>query len=73
MQLIRFGEKGKEKPGILLGGTRFDCSQYFQDWDREFFQSGGIRSLDELLSDKGNTLPIVPEEERWGLVFQDLV
>ena len=36
MRLIRFGEAGAEKPGVLENKNRLDLSEYFSDWDRNF-------------------------------------
>jgi 2-keto-4-pentenoate hydratase/2-oxohepta-3-ene-1,7-dioic acid hydratase in catechol pathway len=65
MRLLRFGNSGHEKPGILLKGKRKDLSAWFKDWDRNFFQQNGINELDNLLK-KNLYLPDVPENERWG-------
>lgn len=65
MKLIRFGEPGKEKPGLLLGGKRKDLSGHFRDWDREFFRDQGLEKVKKLMA--GNVaLPDVPEGARWG-------
>jgi hypothetical protein len=46
MKLIRFGEPGGEKPGILLeDGTRLDASAFGADYDESFFGKGGVVSL----------------------------
>jgi 2-keto-4-pentenoate hydratase/2-oxohepta-3-ene-1,7-dioic acid hydratase in catechol pathway len=46
MKLIRFGEHGKEKPGLLLeDGTRADVSDAGIDYDESFFGAGGLESL----------------------------
>src|SRR6187431_2609191 len=34
MKLIRFGEAGKEKPGILIGEKRFDVSSIVADYKK---------------------------------------
>jgi 2,4-didehydro-3-deoxy-L-rhamnonate hydrolase len=66
MKLIRFGDVGNEKPGILdSNGIRKDLSQQFTDWDRSFFQSGGMDILKSLLQ-KNTALPDVPENARWA-------
>ena len=47
MKLIRFGEPGKEKPGLILpGGARVDVSEFVSDYDEEFFEAGGISRLE---------------------------
>lgn len=66
MRLIRFGELGKERPGILTGdGTRKDLSAHFSDWDSAFW-SGGPKQLADVLRTHGDTLPSVPDDARWG-------
>lgn len=66
MQLIRFGEIGKEKPGILTkDGRRKDVSHLFKDWDRQCFQQFGFDAIvNQLKEAKG--LPDVPENARWA-------
>ncbi len=67
MKLIRFGEFGKEKPGVLAAdGQRQDCSAYFEDWNCSFFQNDGLEKLGRLLAEKGDQLPTVPADVRWG-------
>ena len=66
MKLIRFGEVGREKPGILdAQGRRKDLSDTFGDWDRAFFQVDGLAALRAYLATAPN-LPDVPAEARWG-------
>lgn len=66
MKLIRFGERGAEKPGIVdSNGTRKDLSQHFSDWDRTFFQNGGLEKVKSLI-EQNPTLPDVPENARWA-------
>jgi 2,4-didehydro-3-deoxy-L-rhamnonate hydrolase len=64
MKLLRFGEQGNEKPGVLLNGIRKDCSAYFTDWNNAFFQNNGLEKLADLLKTKGDSLPNVSENER---------
>lgn len=66
MKLIRFGERGREKPGILLDGCRKDLSEHFQDWNHDFFQNAGLATLEEIIDLHGMMLPDVPEGARWG-------
>jgi len=66
MKLVRFGDVGNEKPGIITGnGKRKDLSAVFRDWDREFFQNGGIERLRKMLPDVSQ-FPDVPDEVRWA-------
>jgi len=67
MRLIRFGEKGKEKPGIIdADNTRYDLSGYFNDWDSSFFEQNGLEKLKELIDLKKTSLPVVDDEMRLG-------
>lgn len=66
MKLIRFGERGMEKPGVLTDqGHRKDCSALFADWNRDFFQHGGLERL-RAWNAKLDELPEVPPAARWG-------
>lgn len=64
MKLIRFGKQGAEKPGILdKQGKKRDLSIEFSDWDRSFFQNGGLEKLRGLDMEK---YPEVDSKERLG-------
>ena len=46
MRLIRFGDEGREEPGVLLpDGRRIDASGEFTDYDEGFFGTGGLEAL----------------------------
>jgi 2,4-didehydro-3-deoxy-L-rhamnonate hydrolase len=66
MKLIRFGEKGKEKPGIHLDGKNYDVSGFIKDFDESFFANGGIPHLGWMLAKHENMLPEIPEATRLG-------
>ncbi|MDX2190794.1 MAG: fumarylacetoacetate hydrolase family protein [Bacteroidota bacterium] len=66
MKLVRFGETGTEKPGVLIDGKRYDVSSYFTDWNSHFFQNNGLKKLQELISEKKHSLIEVPSNVRWG-------
>jgi 2-keto-4-pentenoate hydratase/2-oxohepta-3-ene-1,7-dioic acid hydratase in catechol pathway len=67
MKLIRHGERGKEKPGVLLAdGTRVDVSGFGADYDEAFFRNGGLRSLAAWLKSNAASAPRVPSSVRWG-------
>jgi 2-keto-4-pentenoate hydratase/2-oxohepta-3-ene-1,7-dioic acid hydratase in catechol pathway len=52
MRLIRFGDEGREEPGVLLAdGRRIDASGEFLDYDEGFFGSGGMEALAEWVAD----------------------
>jgi len=67
MNLIRYGERGSEKPGVFINGTRRDLSAEFRDWNSSFFDDGGIESLRNLLRRRSlDSFPEVPQAVRWG-------
>ena len=50
MKLIRFGEPGREKPGVILeNGKRIDVSAAVTDYDEAFFGGGGLDRLRDWL------------------------
>jgi 2,4-didehydro-3-deoxy-L-rhamnonate hydrolase len=58
MKLIRLGETGREKPGVLLDdGMRIDVSQVVSDYDEEFFCGGGVEALRRWLDRNESTAP----------------
>ncbi len=67
MKLIRFGEAGKEKPGIILNEKWYDVSSFVKDYDEAFFENNGLDNLKEKLSSNPE-LPEVPANTRLGSV-----
>jgi len=46
MELVRLGERGREKPGVVVGDGRIkDCSAHVADYDHAFFAGGGLEQL----------------------------
>ena len=65
MKLIRFGQLGKVKPGIInKKGQRLDVSGFGQDYTEEFFESNGVKRLITWLSKNIDNCPKVSENER---------
>jgi len=65
MKLIRFGEPGKEKPGILIGKKRYDVSSIVTDYNEAFFEEGGLAMLRRVLG-RNPFLPEVGADVRLG-------
>jgi len=67
MKLIRFGEIGREKPGVLLeDGTRLDASGFGPDYDEEFFATDGLTKLRNWLARQGASALRVRRSVRLG-------
>ena len=55
MKLIRFGEPGSEKPGLVLDDTYIDASEFCSDYNEDFFRKDGLTGLQTWYSkNKGN-------------------
>ncbi|MBC7846426.1 MAG: fumarylacetoacetate hydrolase family protein [Flavobacterium sp.] len=65
MKLIRFGEAGKEKPGVLIGEKRFDVSSIVADYNEAFFEENGLENLKKAL-EMNPSLPEVDAAVRLG-------
>jgi 2-keto-4-pentenoate hydratase/2-oxohepta-3-ene-1,7-dioic acid hydratase in catechol pathway len=57
MKLIRFGNAGNEKPGLIIGDKHFDVSSFVKDYNEDFFQQDGLNNLTDFLK----TNPVLPE------------
>ena len=67
MKLVRFGERGNEKPGVLLDdGTRVDVSASGMDYDEEFFGGEGVERLRRWVEKNAGDLPRVESAVRLG-------
>lgn len=66
MKLIRFGETGKEKPGVHIAGKNYDVSGFIKDYDEFFFAHGGIQHLGWMLAQHETMLPEIPAGARMG-------
>ncbi|MEN8262967.1 MAG: fumarylacetoacetate hydrolase family protein [Nitrospirota bacterium] len=66
MKLIRFGERLKEKPGIIIANVKLDVSSFGEDYDESFFGNDGIARLEKWLNNITGELPKVPDSVRLG-------
>lgn len=67
MRLIRFGEAGSEKPGVVHSdGARIDASGFGQDYDENFFAGDGLERLQKWVDSNGSAAPQVPDNVRLG-------
>jgi len=65
MKLIRFGEAGKEKTGVIINDKRYDTSAFGEDYNEQFFETGGLGRLADFLK-ANNDLPQVNDDVRLG-------
>lgn len=64
MKLIRFGQPGQEKPGVIINNKRYDVSHLITDYNEDFFSGDALENLKKDI-ETGN-LPEVSDEERLG-------
>ena len=64
MKLVRIGALNQEKPAVLKNGQYVDVSGYFQDFNENFFESDGLKRLEDVLASK--ELPIIQSPSRLG-------
>jgi 2,4-diketo-3-deoxy-L-fuconate hydrolase len=66
MLLIRHGQPGQEKPGLVLDGYRYDLSQFGEDFDEKFFASDGLARLAAFVDVQRELLLPIPPTTRLG-------
>ncbi len=66
MKLIRHGSPGNEKTGVVVNGMNYDCSPFCNDYNEQFFASGGLKGLQQFVEEQKDKLPPVPEQVRIG-------
>ena len=64
MKLFRFGEIGNEKPGVIIDEVLYDVSQFVEDYNEYFFETGGVEKLNQLLREVKDKLPKIPLASR---------
>ncbi len=71
MKLIRFGEPGKEKPGLLLSnGKRIDASAFGEDYGEAFLGGDGLSRLAAWAGVNADKAPVVAHSVRLGAPIQ---
>jgi 2,4-didehydro-3-deoxy-L-rhamnonate hydrolase len=66
MKLIRFGDAGKEKPGIAIDNAYYDASTFGEDYNEHFFETQGLERLQQYLDYNKKNLQKIPEGKRIG-------
>jgi 2,4-didehydro-3-deoxy-L-rhamnonate hydrolase len=66
MKLLRFGETGKEKPGLLINEQIIDVSSFGEDFNEQFFGTDGPKRLAAWLKSNEGKLPLINKSVRLG-------
>jgi 2,4-diketo-3-deoxy-L-fuconate hydrolase len=69
MKLLRFGEPGKEKPGVLKNEKILDVSSFGEDFGEKFLENDGLQRLSRWLDENSDKLPSVETKVRFGSPF----
>lgn len=69
MKLLRFGDPGKEKPGLLVNDQIIDVSSFGEDFNEQFFGTDGLSRLAEWFKSNQGKLPIINKQVRLGAPF----
>lgn len=64
MKLLRYGEPGKEKPGVWMNDEIVDVSSFVEDFNDRFFDSDGLNKLSLWLNDNHDKLANVSADVR---------
>jgi 2,4-didehydro-3-deoxy-L-rhamnonate hydrolase len=70
MKLFRFGDPGREKPGVVIDEKLYDASAFGEDYNEAFFESDGLARLEKWLNQNKTSLKEIKEGTRLGACFQ---
>jgi 2-keto-4-pentenoate hydratase/2-oxohepta-3-ene-1,7-dioic acid hydratase in catechol pathway len=71
MKLIRFGNLGEEKPGLLVENVGYDVSAFGSDYTREFFENDGLIKLGNWFSQNQSKCAKIDTSVRLGAPLKD--
>ncbi|NCD69479.1 fumarylacetoacetate hydrolase family protein [Mucilaginibacter agri] len=66
MKLIRHGQAGQEKPGVIIDNIKYDVSAYVNDYNEAFFTNHGMEQLSALIAKKKHKLTPIADDVRLG-------
>jgi 2,4-diketo-3-deoxy-L-fuconate hydrolase len=66
MKLIRYGNPGQEKPGVIIDDKKYGLPGFSGDYDEAFFGGDGLQKLSEYTALHKNELEELPEDVRLG-------
>ena len=66
MKLIRYGQPGQEKPGVILNEQKYDVAAFGEDYNEAFFATDGLQRLASFLKSNEGQLALISDTERLG-------
>ena len=70
MKLIRYREGGKEKPGVVVNDRYYDVSEFGEDYNETFFETGGLSRLHWYLEQNRENLTKLEDNVQLAAPFQ---
>lgn len=64
MKLIRYGEPGNIKTGVIIDDLRYDTSAFGEDYNEHFFENDGLARLQKFINENKGSLQVVSNNER---------
>ncbi|OJU27521.1 MAG: ureidoglycolate lyase [Sphingobacteriales bacterium 41-5] len=64
MKLIRYGEPGNIKTGVIIDDLRYDTSAFGEDYNEHFFENDGLARLQKFINENKGSLQVVSHNER---------
>lgn len=64
MKLIRYGEPGNIKTGVIIDDLRYDTSSFGEDYNEHFFENDGLARLQKFINENKGSLQVVSHNER---------
>lgn len=64
MKLIRYGEPGQEKPGVIVDDKKYGLTNFAGDFDQAFFGGDGLKRLSSYIAANKNELVPLPDNVR---------
>ena len=69
MKLIRLGNPGSEKTGVIINDVKYDTSAFGEDYNEQFFETDGLKRLQMFLKTHEGELEVISENERMAAPF----
>jgi 2,4-diketo-3-deoxy-L-fuconate hydrolase len=69
MKLIRWGNPGHEKTGVIINEIKYDTSAFGEDYNESFFANDGLDRLEKFVADQEGKLAQLADNERFGSPF----
>jgi len=66
MKLIRYGELNREKTGVVIDDVVYDTSAFGEDYNEHFFETRGLKRLQQFVELNKKTLEKIPNGVRLG-------